>query len=231
MVEPMRRRALKFRKKMKEDDTPAKIEKKPLDPTERRKKWRSDMLKVARRYEKMRLYDDAITYYKKIGLRDDVDRLVSIKEEQYVTKAKEFEGAGKLEDALRLYENLKMTVEVERINRLLGKESVIDKKPPTKLPKFSEELETTEIATESEDEQIELVEYEEGEEEFKELTEDDQEPPNKLDYIGPTRPESATPAKPAESKMKIFKICPYCGEELNLPKKPNFCPYCKESYV
>jgi len=231
MVERMRKRALKFRKKMKQDDTPIKIEKKPLDPGERRKKWRNDMLKIARRYEKMRLYDDAITYYKKLELRGDVDRLVTIKEEQYVTKAKEFEDAGKLEDALRLYENLKMTAEVERLNRLLGRESVIDKKPPTKLPKYSEEPESTEIATEPEDESIELDEYEEGEEEFEELTETEQEPPSKMDYIGPTKSESIMPPKPPETRVKTFKICPYCGEELNLPKKPNFCPYCKESFV
>jgi hypothetical protein len=231
MVERMRRRALKFRKKIKGKEAPAKIEKKPLDPMERRKKWRSDMLKIARRYEKMRLYDDSITYYKKLGLRDDVNRLASIKEEQYVTKAKEFEDAGKYEDALRLYENLKMTAEVERINRLLGRESVIDKKPPTKLPKYSKEPDTTEISMEPEDDQIELAEDEETEEEFDELTETEEEPPEKLNYIGPTKPESTTPPKPAEARVKTFKICPYCGEELNLPKKPNFCPYCKESFI
>jgi len=30
------------------------------------------------------------------------------------------------------------------------------------------------------------------------------------------------------SKTKPFSICPYCGEELNLPKIPNFCPFCRE---
>jgi len=32
----------------------------------------------------------------------------------------------------------------------------------------------------------------------------------------------------AEKKEEGFKICPYCGEELNFPKPPKFCPYCKE---
>ena len=27
---------------------------------------------------------------------------------------------------------------------------------------------------------------------------------------------------------KTFSKCPYCGEELNLPKTPKFCPYCAE---
>ena len=26
----------------------------------------------------------------------------------------------------------------------------------------------------------------------------------------------------------IFKICPYCGIPLELPKQPRFCPYCTE---
>ena len=27
---------------------------------------------------------------------------------------------------------------------------------------------------------------------------------------------------------KFFSICPYCGKELNFPKPPFFCPYCRE---
>jgi len=26
----------------------------------------------------------------------------------------------------------------------------------------------------------------------------------------------------------MFRVCPYCGSALNLPKPPNFCPYCAE---
>ena len=26
-------------------------------------------------------------------------------------------------------------------------------------------------------------------------------------------------------------ICPYCGKELNFPKPPRFCPYCKEQII
>ena len=29
-------------------------------------------------------------------------------------------------------------------------------------------------------------------------------------------------------KQKIFKICPYCGEKLNLAEPPKFCPYCEK---
>jgi len=38
-----------------------------------------------------------------------------------------------------------------------------------------------------------------------------------------TKPEAAAGGK------KKFSICPYCGEELNLPKQPKFCPYCREA--
>ena len=28
----------------------------------------------------------------------------------------------------------------------------------------------------------------------------------------------------------VFKICPYCGREFDLPKQPRFCPYCAERF-
>jgi rRNA maturation protein Nop10 len=28
----------------------------------------------------------------------------------------------------------------------------------------------------------------------------------------------------------MFRICPYCGKELDLPKPPRFCPYCAERF-
>lgn len=31
-----------------------------------------------------------------------------------------------------------------------------------------------------------------------------------------------------DSEQTNFKVCPYCGKELNIPKTPKFCPYCKE---
>jgi len=39
--------------------------------------------------------------------------------------------------------------------------------------------------------------------------------------------QQAPPAVSAD-KQKAFSKCPYCGEELNLPKTPKFCPYCAE---
>jgi len=36
------------------------------------------------------------------------------------------------------------------------------------------------------------------------------------------------PAAGAAGGGKTFTRCPYCGEELNLPRPPKFCPYCSE---
>ena len=30
------------------------------------------------------------------------------------------------------------------------------------------------------------------------------------------------------STNKGFKICPYCGEKLDLPEPPRFCPFCEK---
>lgn len=32
----------------------------------------------------------------------------------------------------------------------------------------------------------------------------------------------------APPNLETYCICPYCGKDLNLPKNPRFCPYCKE---
>jgi len=40
--------------------------------------------------------------------------------------------------------------------------------------------------------------------------------------------QAQTTAAPAQASGESFAICPYCGKDLNLPKTPRFCPYCKE---
>jgi membrane protease subunit (stomatin/prohibitin family) len=41
--------------------------------------------------------------------------------------------------------------------------------------------------------------------------------------------QQAAPAAPAAGGSgAAFSACPYCGQDLNLPKTPKFCPYCKE---
>jgi tetratricopeptide (TPR) repeat protein len=47
-----------------------------------------------------------------------------------------------------------------------------------------------------------------------------------------SQPDLSTADKSGAGKdtSKTFSICPFCGEELNLPKQPKFCPYCKEAF-
>ena len=112
-------------KKKKKRSTSENIVKKPLSEEERKKKIQDDLINIAKRYERMLLYDDAIKYYKKLGMTEDIDRLMKTKEETYINKAREFEAQHQYEDALRLYENLKRTEDVERLNKLLGKRDLI----------------------------------------------------------------------------------------------------------
>jgi tetratricopeptide (TPR) repeat protein len=213
----MKKIAKKHQRRMDTTGDDTKIEKKPLSLKERKKKMRKDMLRIARRYEEMKLYDDAIKYYKKLGLRDDYERVAHLKEETYIKKAKEFEAQNKYEDALRLYENLKLTDEVERLSKLMGKEDyVIQHKKPAKPESEPEEI------TEPDQETAIAIPYTPP----ADPGADDEEVPLILDEV----PEGE-PAAAATADKKVFKICPYCGEELNLPKKPNFCPYCTESLV
>ena len=227
MVKKMKLITKKMMKVKRGSVSETKIERQPLSPEERARKLQEDRLNIAKRYEEMHLYDEAIKYYKKLGLLTDVARVVNIKNEIYLTKAREFELKGKYEDAARLYENLKMEEDFERVKRLMGEEgmeseplgegsgqdSILDIPPGDVVTKNDRESATkipngNELESDLELKQThtELQEQPEGSVEISEETD-------------------------TKSSKKIFKICPYCGEELNLPKKPNFCPYCQEKFV
>ena len=44
--------------------------------------------------------------------------------------------------------------------------------------------------------------------------------------------KKTSPSQEQKPRLETFTpeilICPYCGKDLNFPKKPKFCPYCKE---
>jgi len=42
---------------------------------------------------------------------------------------------------------------------------------------------------------------------------------------------SKTPDTPVQPATKSFKNCPYCGQEIALPKTPVFCPFCGERLI
>ena len=235
MVKPVRKKPMKIKKKMKKELVSLKIEKKPLTPEERKEKIRNDLLRIAKRYEDMKLYDDAIKYYKRLGKKDDIDRLKNIKREKYLEKAKEFEAEKKYKDALRLYENLKMTEDVGRINRTLGIDKSAEKDTrPAPPPEASETLEAPELELSSESEEgVSSDEIEEVRAELGDVKPQEVEEIPKYHGETETPEDSGVPGVPGMSgdSNKSFQICPYCGEELNLPKKPRFCPYCREAFV
>jgi tetratricopeptide (TPR) repeat protein len=273
---------VRFSKKKKKKASSGNIEKKPLTEEERKTKIKDDLLNIAKRYERMLLYDDAIKYYKKLGMTEDIERLMKTKEETYIKKAQEFEAQHQYEDALRLYENLKRTEDVERLNKFLGKSDFVedpeksaqqqpqpaepDIHPPDSLePVTSKEqipqdaaLAPGTMSKDDEPKEIEMIAPPTDELDippkgvnkiedtlFREAINEDQsiypeeqaQEENKVpeltltqELIPPQPPKPDEPAGPVYAE-KAFKICPYCGEELNLPKKPNFCPYCKERLI
>jgi hypothetical protein len=38
------------------------------------------------------------------------------------------------------------------------------------------------------------------------------------------------PVRKPKTKDAAFKVCPYCAEDIDLPKPPKFCPYCREPF-
>jgi hypothetical protein len=216
----------KLKKMLKQKKKPGKggkIEKKPLSPKEREDKLRKDRIKIAKRYEEMRLFDEAIKYYKKLGLSDDVKRVSKIKKDIYVKKAAEYESQEKYKDAARLYENLKMKEDLDRVKKIIGEDEIIEESAEDGSAKEGEM--DIEIEPEAADQQVSL-ELDDDEDNFEIISEPDS-------HTKQTEEVSMESIKTTGVKgpKKVFKICPFCGEELNLPKKPNFCPYCEESFV
>lgn len=223
-------RLKKMLKHKKKPGKVEKIEKKPLSPKEREDKLRKDRIKIAKRYEEMRLFDEAIKYYKKLGLSDDVKRVSKIKRDIYVKKAQEYESQEKYKDAARLYENLKMKEDLDRVKKIIGEDDYNEEPAEDISTKIGERKtkskeQDIEIDPETTDLQI-SQELNEAEDDFEVLSE-----PDSHTMQAEEVPVDSIKTTAASEPKKIFKICPYCGEELNLPKKPNFCPYCEESFV
>lgn len=53
-------------------------------------------------------------------------------------------------------------------------------------------------------------------------------PPVAQQQAAPAPQAGAAAPAAAGGAGKTFSRCPYCGEELNLPKPPKYCPYCSE---
>jgi len=229
MVKRLIAKPKKMKKLKNNSEKNVNIEKRPYSEKERLEKLRKDRIIIAHRYEEMKLYDEAINYYKKLGMTEDVERVNNTKREIYINKAQEFEKMGKLEDALRLYENLRMSEEVNRIKENLGERTFEPESKPEPA-----ETSSVDVPAKSEQEQKQTLSEPQKTQTITipktQPNADENAPePDQLSTI--MEDKNQIIQSPDQNITKIFKICPYCGEELNLPKKPNFCPYCKEPLV
>jgi len=178
-----------------------------IDP-EREEKLRKDRLESAKRYEAMRLYEDAVKYYKMANAEDEACRVQQIMEDLYLKKAQEFEVQHRMDEAAHLYDILKMRDDASRCR---GKSTV-----PT-VPEL-DPLDTD----------VDAVKV------FKPMNNPDMAltNPETSPYISAGQEQVAKelPVRKPKEEDKVFTFCPYCGEEMSLPKQPKYCPFCREPF-
>jgi hypothetical protein len=175
----------------------------------REEQMRRDRIESAKRYESLKLYDEAIKYYKMAGEEAEATRIQCIMNELYVAKAKEFELAGQFEEAANLYDILKMKDDYQRCKS----------KSEVKMPSLDVQAgdDVAVSAFRAMNNPALLVD------------------PKTSPYIAAAHEHNEQlnkeiPVKKPKDELKAFTICPYCGEEINLPKQPKFCPYCREPF-
>ncbi len=184
----------------------AKIEK--SDDPERNEKIRKDRLESAKRYESLRLYEDAIKYFTMAGELEEAERVRGVMEGLYLKKAQEFEASGSMDEAAHLYDILKMKEDAARCR---SQSSV------PKMPNLEEEEPTSGA----------IGAFIPMNNPNLSVTNPDTSP-----YIaaGQEQAVKEMPVKKPKEKDKAFAFCPYCGEDIDLPKPPKFCPYCREPF-
>ena len=186
-----------------------KILKSSVDDVARQEQIKKDRLESARRYESLRLYDEALKYFKLACEDSEIARIQKIMNDIYLVKAKEFESQGRFEEAANLYDILKFKDDAQSC-RTKGGVAI----PPLNL----EDSSTVSISAFRAPNNPALMAN-----------------PQKSPYIAAGQEEAAketvpVPLKRPKETLKAFSVCPYCGEEINLPKPPKFCPYCREPF-
>ena len=173
----------------------------------REEKIKKDRIESAKRYESLRLYEDAVKYYTMAEELDEAERVRGIMEDLYLKKAKEFEASGRMDEAAHLFDILKMKDDATRCRS----QSTVPK-----VPQLDEE-EPSEGA---------ISAFRPMNDPDIALTDPDQSP-----YIAAGQEHAQdVPVKKPKEKQKAFSVCPYCGEDIDLPKPPKFCPYCREPF-
>jgi hypothetical protein len=178
------------------------------DDPEREEKIRKDRIESAKRYESLRLYEDAVKYYTMAGELEEAERVRGIMEKLYLKKAKEFEAKGGMDEAAHLYDILKMKEDAARCRS----QSTIPK-----MPQIDDEEPTSGA----------IAAFRPMNDPSIAITDPDQSP-----YIAAGQEHAQeVPVKKPKEKQKAFSVCPYCGEDIDLPKPPKFCPYCREPFT
>jgi hypothetical protein len=218
---------------------------------------RQDKLKLAKRYEAIRLFDESVKYYRQIGMDEEAERVLKKRDELYSNKAEEFASEGRYAEAAELYERMN---EQEKANQMRRKGGIKDSPPFSLDVRYSDMEEMEEVdphASSGKMETTRNVRWEMPNVEMEKLGRDGEGqavPGSRADRVEPTghdedekepiplstsqemvksaeKDEKETEAVESTPKQpgRAFSICPCCGEELNLPKQPKFCPYCREA--
>ncbi|UCH89290.1 MAG: hypothetical protein JSV49_01185 [Thermoplasmata archaeon] len=218
---------------------------------------RRDKLKFAKRYELMKLFDDSIKYYKQLGMEDEVERVTEKKTGLYLSKAREFESGGRYLEAAELYDRLDMTDKASKLREKEGTggmppqefdevhavedDRAVDRSDLPKSKSVRWEMPNVDVESvgsepvedydSPEETQVEKPAAGDPTDKAVEKSLSVMTPPD-IAWDDEEKSKSGSGAgSESGTKAKAFNICPYCGEELNLPKQPRFCPYCKEAFV
>lgn len=181
---------------------------------------RRDRIDIARRYEKMRLFKEAIIYFRKAGEEAEAVRVENDMRSSYSRNAAEMESRGEYRKAYELYKIIEDTENVRRLEQQhgFGQEKM---NPPAQPggPMTGPQLWSRPNA---DGDSIDLLESDVPTEKTPQMRRGSRVPVDASD-----RPSMN---KVPVQKDEPFRVCPYCGKALNLPKRPRFCPFCEEPF-
>ena len=177
-----------------------------------------DRIAQAQWYESLHLYAEALRIYESIKDENNVIRLKEKMADEYRIKARDFEAAGKLQEAANLFYLIDDREALERIKSRKPDVVILYDKKAGGLSQLAGNVNkptkgnVDEIAFRSPNSP------DEGE-----VEEEPKRPaPNGNGSKG-------LPVKMPKGKPS-FRYCPYCGESVMTKKNPKFCPFCGEEF-
>jgi len=194
----------------------------------------------AKKYEDMGKYDEAIKIFKGYFMSEDVRRLKNIIQEQEIREAKKLESTLRYIEAIKIYKKYKMWEDVERVEKIIVENQREEERRKQQELKRQDLLQAKnyEIALKY-DEAIKIYDkYEMWEDAglCRRLQQQQKYPQTKVDIQNidqSTRISDSVVQRSTvgSSRRKRIQICPYCGEELNFPETPRYCPYCRKQIL